>query len=98
MFLDSDDWLELDACELAYNEISQGKYDFVKFAHYTYNEKTKKTSNNVKEINRFINNLKNNDLRKSNYDFINAAYSCMHIYNKNFLIENDIKYAKLRVC
>ena len=97
MFLDADDWLELDACEIAYNKISQEKCDFVKFAYNTYDEKTKNITLNCSAVNILLQNS-NSDIRKTNIDFFKACYSCTQIYDRQFLIQNEIKYANLRVC
>ena len=39
MFLDSDDWLEYNACEVAYNYIKRHDFDIVAFNYYIYFEK-----------------------------------------------------------
>ena len=59
MFLDSDDWLELDACEQLYNQITQNHNDFVYFNLCDYiNEKHKKVDVNykLKPFNKFFKN------------------------------------------
>ena len=39
MFLDPDDWFELDACEKAYNQISTNQNEMVFFNYYNHKEK-----------------------------------------------------------
>lgn len=51
MFVDSDDWLELDACESAYNQIKKQDSDLVIFNFYNINPRKEKN------LSRFFNNL-----------------------------------------
>ncbi|MBX7490430.1 hypothetical protein [Helicobacter turcicus] len=39
MFLDSDDFLELNACEIAYCASKEGYYDLVSFGSYSWRER-----------------------------------------------------------
>ena len=45
MFLDSDDTLELNACEITYNKIKNNDVDFVMFGNYEFSDTGKKNQN-----------------------------------------------------
>lgn len=98
IFLDADDWLELNACEIAYNEILKKKCDFVKFAYSKYDENTQNILEQYSAVDVLIKNSNNSDIRNTNIDFLRACYSWSQIYNREFLIKNDIKFANLRLC
>ena len=96
MFLDSDDWLELYACELAYNKIKQNNNDFVFFNFYWATEKDgtfEKTFNAY----RFCKLLEQKDINHINPSELDSAYysssECWYkIYNKEFLQKNNIEF------
>ncbi|MCM1266065.1 MAG: glycosyltransferase [Candidatus Gastranaerophilales bacterium] len=96
MFLDSDDWLELNACELAYNQISKNKNDFVLFGLYTYEENKEKRYINKDKLTQFLNiegqtNAKPSDI---NIPFFSNGECWYKIYDKNFLLNNNILFDK----
>jgi len=98
MFLDSDDWLDLKACEIAYNQILQNQNDFVMFNYKKYiPEKNiyKSGTNFVKIFGDKINesNLK---ISEQNSNFIKNCFSTCRIYNRDFLNKNNIRYSILR--
>lgn len=99
MFVDSDDWLELNACELAYNQIKQNNNDFVYFGIYLYYEKTGKITQESNRLRSFAEygektfSLK--DMEKPNLRY---GESCYKIYKKSFLRKNNIRFLEQRFC
>ena len=94
MFLDSDDWLELDACEQAYEQIVKNNNDFVLFNLYVYYEKTKKKEINTSKLTPFL-DIENKPSAKPadiNIPFFNSAECWYKIYNTNFIINNNITF------
>lgn len=95
MFLDSDDWLELNACELAYEQIFKNKNDMVLFEQNLYYEK----DNTYKPAKRLCifteQELANPQLEIKNIGK-NIWYSgeAIHfkIYDKDFLLKNKIYF------
>lgn len=98
MFLDPDDWLELDACEKAYNQISKNNNEMVFFNLYKFNE-----NKNMKKEFRLLKRLysiKDNlhiDLKTFDMDWLRTCWTWRIIYSKEFLQKNDIKYAELKM-
>lgn len=103
MFLDADDWLELDCCEYVSNIIEKNDFDILLFNH------TKDWCNNTLKINHgFIpNNLydtsdvcikellylramdnPNNKIKKNSIIY----YSVDKVYRKKFLLDNNLQY------
>ena len=100
MFLDPDDWYELNACELCYNQISKNKNDFVIFPHYVYQEETKEIKlikNRIKPFSDCLDNPNINPHELKNRFLINC-YSVCQIYSKEFLNKNNIRYSNHRIC
>ena len=100
MFLDPDDWYELNACELCYNQISKNKNDFVIFPHYAYKEDTKEKKilkNRIKPFSSEIDNP-NINLHELKNKYLVNCYTVCQIYSKDFLNKNDIRYSKHRIC
>ena len=100
MFLDPDDWLELNACEIAYNQISRNKNDIVFYNFCFYSEK----SNRVKSANR-INTFKNLLHEKQielykiqNFRIYYGASIWTQIYKRSFINDNNIRFSKTRTC
>ena len=97
MFLDPDDWYELNACELAYNQIKRNKNDFVVFNFYDYDELTKERVINNKFLKPYYELIENGVTIKP-YEierpFVQGCVSVMNIYNAKFINDNDIKYAE----
>jgi len=100
MFLDPDDWYELNACELCYNQISKNGNDFVIFPHYTYNEETKEkkiVTYRIKPFSIVMDNPNINPFELDNRFLINC-YTWAQIYSRTFLEENKIRYSQHRIC
>lgn len=95
MFLDPDDWYELDACEKAYNQISKNNNDVVFF---NYNEhyqdgRVKTNPNYTKQLKPLVGKTSLNNQE----DFIpHKSLSWSKIYNTKFLRDNDCKYTETR--
>ena len=94
MFLDPDDWYELDACELCYNQITKNNNDLVLFGHNQYIQ----NSGKIKYIDKMISpfskykHLPVIKLDDVSENFIITSYTVMYIYKKDFLIKNNIRY------
>jgi len=100
MFLDPDDWYELNACELCYNQISKNKNDFVIFPHYFYYEETQEKKLMVNRIKPFFdieNNSNINPYKLLNKNFFINCYSVCQIYSKEFLNKQNIRYSDYRI-
>ena len=96
MYLDPDDWYELDACETAYNHITKYNNDIVFFNRYIYSEKYNK---------RFIDDKfgEKLDLIKDNpnANIYNSpvplsGFCFTKIYNRKFLIDNNCRFTETR--
>ena len=99
MFLDPDDWLEPDACEKAYKQISQNKNDFVMFDYYKYfesNGKYVKHSKRSKSFKKLKNcpNIKLSEDMSGNYLF--SGFTWCQIYDRNFLNKFNIRFPDYR--
>ena len=99
MFLDSDDWYEIDTCEKAYNKIKELRTDICLFEHFRYsqNQKNKKICNNMlTPFLKYINNEKIDlDIVEGNY--IKSALMTMYIYDINFLKKHNIAFSDNRI-
>src|SRR5699024_8084583 len=87
MFLDPDDWLELNACEIAYNQISKNKNDIVFFGTTNHIEKQNKKFNNDIRLQPFLNyfNKTNVKLYEIDVPFIKTFEIWYKIYNHSFI-------------
>lgn len=94
MFLDSDDWLELDACEYAYNQISKNNNDFVVFGLYTYNQNTNERFINTKKIVPFLDiEGKSSALPiEINTPFFGNGECWYKIYDRHFILDNKLEF------
>lgn len=96
MFLDSDDWFELNACELVYNKIKQNNNDFVFFNFYWATEKDGTFEKKFDQY-RFAKLYEQPDINHINPAEFNGAYystsECWYkIYNREFLKKNNIEF------
>ena len=96
MFVDSDDWLELNACELAYNKIVKDDTDFVMFGIFEHCESNNTTKRNLNKIQPFYNKFQENpfDIKDIDFPFLANAFCWYKIYKTNFLLSNNIKFEK----
>ncbi|WP_067043344.1 glycosyltransferase family 2 protein [Methanobrevibacter sp. YE315] len=93
MFMDADDEYEKDACEVFYNKIVETNADFV-YSNWTWvaGDKTSKTSHQcLSETQEFT--FENGENIKEYYKYYRGGM-CAAIYNKEFVISNDIKCHK----
>lgn len=98
MFLDPDDWLELDACEKAYNQIVKNNNEMVLFGLYKYSEaKSSKKESKIIDYIEFDKTKSRIDLKNINCDWLRACWTVHIIYSNKFLKENVVKYADLRM-
>lgn len=94
MFLDSDDWLELNACELAYEQITKNNNDFVLFGLKDFYEKNGKLKTNLSKVKPFYEKFgdKSFCVEDIDFPFLDNAFSCFKIYKTNFLRDNNIEF------
>ena len=93
MFMDADDEYEKDACELFYNKIVETDADFV-YSEWTHvaGDKTSKTTHPfLKAPHEFI--FENGENIKEYYKYYRGGM-CSAIYNKEFVLDHDIKCHK----
>lgn len=98
MFLDPDDWLELDACEFAYNKIRENDNDFVVFDFSYFYEDTQEIKENHSLSNIFKaypNKEKINPQTCEKNYFLNA-FAWNKIYKKSFMDQFNIKFSDSR--
>lgn len=81
MFLDSDDWLAKNACEIAYNHINNSKADVSSFNYYIYYEK--------------IGKIKLKDCENKSLFFAGIVWK--NIYNTSFIKNNNILFGNVHV-
>ena len=96
MFLDPDDWLNKNACEVAYSQISTNNNDYVVFGYSEFNEDTneyKVDSYRLEPYKEVLDNphISYKDLDK---DFWRTSFAWTQIYNREFLLENEICFSK----
>lgn len=98
MFCDPDDWYELDACELAYNQISTNKNDMVLFSLNKYYEDKRELVPETKRFSAFESVIRNQkiDLKTLSFNFYTTMYSVTSIYSSEFLNENNIRFDTCR--
>ena len=99
MFLDPDDWYELNACELAYKQILKNENDFVMFGFKQYYEDTKQSEVMTYWLEPFNSVLEETNIKilDLNTNFMQNAFSVCRIYNREFLNKNQIRYSDDRI-
>lgn len=98
MYLDPDDWYELDAFEMAYNQITKYNNDIVFYNFYIYKENTKKRKVGA-EYEKCLNLADQGTNLNARETFIPCCGCCWaKIYNKDFLIKNDCRFTETRYC
>ena len=98
MFLDPDDWFELDACEVAYNQISKNKNDIVFFNLYNYNEERDYGIIDNFRLRSFWSYTNNPQIKLKDLNTfeIVSAEIWYKIYRTEFLNKNNIRFATIR--
>lgn len=95
MFLDPDDWYELDACEKAYNHIKQNNTDFAFFGIKLFYDDTgvlKVDTWRLKNL-MFAPDLNKINLRELDTVYVKTGECVYKIYNRRFLTDNNIKFS-----
>ncbi len=100
MILDPDDFLELDACEVAYDQISKNENDVVIFSNYQYNDLTQTRKEYPKRVIPFLEKLDDPKINLKEFDktYFYTGCTWAQVYKRSFLIENDIKYLNISMC
>lgn len=100
MFLDGDDWLELTACEKAYEHIKANNNDFAYFNMFDYFENKDVKHVNTRRLRHFTNFSSSQNIRLYEYDdwFITTGEPWYKIYKRDFLNNNNIRFSNLRIC
>ena len=99
MFLDPDDWYELNACELAYNQIKQNDNDYVQFNYKLYREDNNTTKVKSRRLRPFLKFKDKQDIRLGNdlkNKYIVSCYTVMQIYSLKFLNKYNIRFLDIR--
>ena len=101
MFLDPDDWFELDACEKAYNQISTNQNEMVFFNLYSWKERNGKIGKRELNTSRLrpFEEVKNNphiNLQELQTNWFIGGWTCVQIYSTDFLNKNNIRYSEHR--
>lgn len=96
MMVDGDDWLEPNACEKAYKQITQNQNDMVYFACNNYYEDLNKSETSLRNILPFEEEFENPAIRfrKLDVPFIQGGETCFLIYKRAFLNNNNIRYSQ----
>ena len=96
MMVDGDDWLEPDACEKAYKQITKNQNDMVYFACNNYYEDLNKSETSLRNILPFEKEFGNPAIKLSeiNTPFIQGGETCFLIYRRTFLNNNNIRYSQ----
>ncbi len=97
MFLDPDDWYELNACELSYNQILKNKNDMVLFFYLRTNDQTGSItkSNREKLYTKFL-SVQNLDINNVEKFEINDFSAWGQVYKKEFLNKYEIRFGQCR--
>lgn len=91
--MDSDDWLENNALELAYNKMSQENVDVLFFDYYKYFEKTKEKYE-IKYTNVYkIFENKPFSPKEAGKILFNSNCLTFKMYKTDFIKKNEIKYS-----
>jgi len=93
MFLDPDDWYELDACEVAYNQIKKNNNDLCMYDYIIHCEESGKVSTGsmIKKFDDVLNE-KCINISEIKFPFLDSFYTVMHIFNRKYLNDNNIRY------
>lgn len=100
MFLDSDDMLVPEACEEAYNQISQNDNDLVIFDICEYIEDTGKKRYSNSKLKLFTKNKNGKSFKLFSIEtpFLTGAESWYRIYKREFLNQNNIRFSEEKFC
>lgn len=93
-FVDSDDWIELNACEIAYNTAQAQNLNAIGFEYIHHNTNQTPQEDLLEIVYRtgqFSGTLSSN-IDKLEWGFYNGTSTCKFLWNKNFLLQNNIKF------
>jgi len=98
MFCDPDDWYELNACELLYEQIEKNQNDMVLFSMNRYYENLNRIVPYYR-LSAFKDyfNEKNINLQNCDLNFIHDLFFVCQIYNRAFIKKNNIKFGRFRI-
>lgn len=98
MFLDPDDWLEPDACEIAYKQISSNNNDVTYFNLKFYNETNCEYTFDYLRLKPFLSKLGKNSFsfEEINIPYMGFGEAVYKIYKKDFLNRNNIRFSENR--
>ena len=98
MFVDADDWLELTACEEAYNQITKYNNDFVFFNFQFYDNEKQTYKVDTRRLERFKNDWNNPHIKfyELDYPFFGNGECWYKIYNRAFLDKHHIRFFEER--
>jgi len=93
MFSDSDDFYELNTCEVAYNTMEEKKCDFITFNYRNTDENGDKWDNPIFDFEKYQEmKLDIHDCDKSFY-VMNSSV-CNKVFSRDFLEKNNIRFFK----
>lgn len=99
MFLDPDDWYEINTCELCYNQITKNQNDIVLFGYKKIYEQTKEIQDKTPRIIQpyyYVTSISQINLDELDTNYIaNSCVPC-NIYKKALLNDNNIRYHLFR--
>ena len=85
LFVDGDDWIELDTAEKLYNIVDKEKYDIVSFGHYfTFDDHKEKAEIKVSGILKDYDYLDNVIISKLSHNIWNKFFNRDFLINANF--------------
>lgn len=98
MFLDSDDWFEINACEEAYNCISRNNTDICFFSYFKYYEKNQ-TEEAIDRISIFgADDINKFSLKDVETPYMQSAWVWLQMYNAQFVKKHNIKFSETSNC
>ena len=96
MFVDPDDWLVPDACELCYNRINNCKNDIVIFPNYIYDEATDTYKEDFSLVKSFAPVANQSKIKLADVENLTLKMQVWNkIYSRNFLVKNKIKFLRV---
>lgn len=96
LFLDSDDYLTQNACEVLYNQAVKNKNDMVLFNFCRITGNKTQISDRLSVFEPYIG--KNIKLRNLGINFFISTYPWAQMYSKDFLGKNEIRFSNHKCC
>lgn len=85
LFVDSDDYIDINTCEKLYNKATSNNYDIVLFKYYIVYPKSKKLMNVLSEYH------DKNNISKNEY-LLSTPSACNKLFKTKFLIDNKFSF------